>query len=153
MKKQNRLTRRSFMGWGGAVFIGVASLATFLVVLFRMVFPSLPPGKSGRFKIGRSSEFPIGTIKYFKNDQVYVFSDAEGLYAISAVCTHLGCVVNKEEAGFTCPCHGSRYGLDGNVLKGAAPRDLPWYRISLLPGGRLVVDKKTVVKPGVRFNV
>jgi len=152
MKKLTRLTRRSFMGWGGAVFFGLASLATFLVVLFRMLFPSLPPGKSGRFKIGRSSEFPVGTIKYLSDQQVYVFSDTEGIYAISAVCTHLGCVVNKEEAGFTCPCHGSRYDLDGNVLKGAAPRDLPRYRISLLPSGRLEVDKNNVVKPGVKYS-
>ena len=152
-KNQNRLSRRSFLGWGSAVFIGLASLAVFLVVLFRMLFPSVRPGTSGRFKIGRKNEFPIGTIKYFKDDQVYVFSDAKGLYAISAVCTHLGCVVNKEDTGFTCPCHGSHYGLDGKVLKGAAPRNLPWYRISLLPNGRLVVDKKAVVKPGVRFTV
>ena len=152
MKKQNRLSRRSFMGWGGAVFIGLASLATFLVILFRMLFPSLPPGKSSRFKIGRSGEIPIGTIKYLSDQQVYVFSDAEGVYAISAVCTHLGCVVNREETGFTCPCHGSRYDLDGNVIKGAAPRNLPWYKISLLPSGRLEVDKSNVVKPGVKFS-
>jgi len=141
------------MGWGGAVFIGLTSLAAFLFVLFRMLFPSVRPGKSGRFKIGRDNEFPAGTIKYFGAEKVYVFSDAEGMYAISAVCTHLGCVVNKEETGFTCPCHGSRYHPDGKVMKGAAPRDLPWYRISRLPSGRLIVDKKQVVKPGVKFSI
>ncbi len=153
IQNQDRLTRRSFMGWGGVVLVGLASLATFLVILFRMLFPSLRPGKSGRFKIGRKHAFPSGTFKLFGDEQVYVFSDAEGIYAISAVCTHLGCVVAKEETGFTCPCHGSRYGLDGKVLKGAAPRDLPWYRISLLPSGSLEVDKKHVVKPGVKYSV
>jgi cytochrome b6-f complex iron-sulfur subunit len=152
-EKRNRLTRRGFMSWGGAVFIGMASLTTFLVILFRMLFPSLLPGKSGRFKIGRRHEFPSGAVKYFENDQVYVFSDAKGLYAISAICTHLGCVVNKDKDGFACPCHGSRYGLDGSVKKGAAPRDLPWYRIVILPSGHLEVDKKRVVKPGVKFSI
>ncbi len=92
-------------------------------------------------------------MKYFENDQVYVFTDAEGVYAISAVCTHLGCVVSKEKDGFACPCHGSRYRLDGSVEKGAAPSDLPWYRISILPSGHLEVDKKQVVKPGAKFSV
>lgn len=141
------------MGWGFAVFIGIASLATFFFTLFRMPFPSLLPGKSGRFKIGRKHDFPSGTFKYFDNEQVYVFADVDGIYAISAVCTHLGCVVNKDKNGFACPCHGSRYGLDGSVEKGAAPRDLPWYRISILPSGHLAVDKKNVVKAGVKFGI
>ena len=107
--KEIGLTRRRFMGWGGAALAGLVSLAALLAIMFRMLFPSLRPEKSSRFKIGRNSEFPNGTIKYFKAEKVYVFSDTDGIYAISAVCTHLGCVVNKEETGFTCPCHGSRY--------------------------------------------
>jgi len=152
-ENRNKLTRRGFMGWGFAVFIGIASLATFFLTLFRMPFPSILPGRSGRFKIGHKHEFPSGTTKYFNNDQVYVFADAEGIYAISAVCTHLGCVVNKDKNGFACPCHGSRYGLDGSVVEGAAPKDLPWYKISMLPSGQLEVDKKKIVKPGVKFGI
>ncbi len=153
IKKEDGLTRRRFMGWGGAVIAGLSSLVALLAVMFRMLFPTLRPGKSGRFKIGRNSELPPGTIKYFKDQQVYLFSDANGIHAISAVCTHLGCVVNKDETGFTCPCHGSRYDLDGKVKKGAAPGNLPWYKISLLPSGRLEVDKKHVVKPGVKYSI
>jgi len=152
-ENRNKLTRRGFMGWGFAVLIGIAALATFFSTLLRMPFPSLLPGKSGRFKIGLKNEFPSGTTKYFEHDQVYVFADAEGIYAISAVCTHLGCVVSKDHNGFVCPCHGSRYGLDGKIEKGAAPKDLPWYNISMLPSGQLEVDTKRIVKPGVRFGI
>jgi len=152
-ENQNKLTRRGFLGRGLAVVIGIASLSTFLFTIFRMPFPFLLPGKSGRFKIGLKNDFPPGTIKYFENDQVYAFADAEGIYAISAVCTHLGCVVNKDKNGFVCPCHGSRYGLDGKIEKGAAPKDLPWYKISRLPSGQLEVDKKRIVKPGVKFRI
>ncbi len=148
----NSLTRRRFLGWGGAVIVGLAALATFLIMLLRMLFPSVRPEKSGRFKIGRRQDFPSGAIKYFDIEQVYVFADLDGLYAISAVCTHLGCVVNKDESGFACPCHGSHYDLDGKVVKGAAPRNLPWHPISLLPSGHLEVDKKQVVKSGVKFK-
>jgi cytochrome b6-f complex iron-sulfur subunit len=152
--KENREedSRRNFLGWG-AVFIGAASLSTFFLMLLRMLFPSLLPGKSGRFKIGIKEDFPSGTIKYFENDQVYAFADGEGIYAISAICTHLGCVVNKEKNGFVCPCHGSRYGLDGRLVQGAAPKGLPWFKISMLPSGQLVVDRKKTIKPGVKFVI
>ena len=36
--------------------------------------------------------------------------------AISLVCTHLGCTVTRIETGFLCPCHGSQYDGDGNVV-------------------------------------
>lgn len=47
-------------------------------------------------------------------------------YAISAVCTHLGCAVNwdQSEQAFVCPCHGSRYDALGQVTRGPAPRAL-----------------------------
>ncbi|MFD8011698.1 FAD-dependent oxidoreductase [Streptomyces sp. NPDC058955] len=45
-----------------------------------------------------------------------------GLHAVSAVCTHLGCLVafNPAERTWECPCHGSRFGTDGRVLQGPA---------------------------------
>ncbi len=147
------ITRREFISWSTAVLIGFASLFTFLLTVLRMPFPSLLPGKSDRFKIGLKDEFPAGTMKYFENDQVHVFSDKQGIYAISAVCTHLGCIVKREENGFVCPCHGSRFDLNGNIIQGAASRDLPWYKISNLPSGQLEVDKNTPVKTGEKFII
>jgi Rieske Fe-S protein len=48
------------------------------------------------------------------------------LHALSARCTHLGCLVafNRAEQAWECPCHGSRFGLDGRVLQGPATRPL-----------------------------
>jgi Rieske Fe-S protein len=48
------------------------------------------------------------------------------VHALSSVCTHLGCVVsfNAAEKSWDCPCHGSRFGVDGNVLDGPARRPL-----------------------------
>lgn len=54
--------------------------------------------------------------------------DANGqLHVVSAVCTHLGCVVewNNAEQSWDCPCHGSRFGIDGEVLEGPALVPLP----------------------------
>jgi Rieske Fe-S protein len=56
-----------------------------------------------------------------------VYRDAEGaLHAVSATCTHLGCIVafNEAEKTWECPCHGSRFGIDGEVLQGPATHPL-----------------------------
>jgi Rieske Fe-S protein len=57
-----------------------------------------------------------------------VHRDQEGtLYAVSATCTHLGCTVewNAPEDSWDCPCHGSRFSVNGDVLHGPAVRPLP----------------------------
>ena len=48
------------------------------------------------------------------------------MHAVSAVCTHLGCIVtwNGAEKSWDCPCHGSRFDTEGRVLHGPALKDL-----------------------------
>lgn len=56
------------------------------------------------------------------------FRDETGmLKAVSAVCTHLGCVVawNSAEKSWDCPCHGSRFDVEGGVIEGPAVKNLP----------------------------
>ncbi|MCC5036400.1 FAD-dependent oxidoreductase [Streptomyces sp. WAC 00631] len=56
-----------------------------------------------------------------------VYRDEEGaVHAVSARCTHLGCLVafNAGERAWECPCHGSRFGVDGQVIQGPANRPL-----------------------------
>ncbi len=52
--------------------------------------------------------------------------DSGGVHAVSARCTHLGCIVafNAAEEAWECPCHGSRFGVDGRVVHGPATRPL-----------------------------
>ena len=49
---------------------------------------------------------------------------------VVGICTHLGCVPNKEGPGWTCHCHGSQYDDSGRVVRGPAPHNLavPPYR-------------------------
>ena len=77
------------------------------------------------------------------------FRDSEGLYAVSLVCTHLGCIVKSVPDGFECPCHGSRFKLDGSVTKGPAPQSLPWVEVTL-EGGKYVVDEQVTVPAGTK---
>lgn len=148
-----RLTRRGFFGWGLAMFSGMGSLIAFLAATLRMPLPSLLPGRSRQFRIGEREDFPPGTTRYFEDQQTFVFADQEGIFAMSATCTHLGCIVRREQQQFTCPCHGSRYDLTGRVLQGPAPKSLSWYAVQRLPGGRLVVDRALVVPPGTKLLV
>jgi Rieske Fe-S protein len=72
-------------------------------------------------------------------DKVGVYRDAEGaLHAVSAVCTHRGCVVdwNAVELSWDCPCHGSRFDCDGHVLQGPAQRELEVKRVEAAIGSR-----------------
>lgn len=153
IKDSQQISRRGFISRTFATFIGFFSLFTFLFTVFRIPFPSLLPEKSQRFKIGYKNDFPAGTITYFEDNQVHVFSDKQGIHAISSICTHLGCIVRREDNGFICPCHGSRFDINGTILSGAATKNLPWYKINQLPGGLLEIDKNKTVKPDSRFII
>ena len=74
---------------------------------------------------------------------VVVVNTGEGFAAISAICTHLGCIVKwkKGRRQFFCPCHGGRFGLDGQVLGGPAPRPLPKLEVAEVAG-------QVIVRPG-----
>lgn len=64
-----------------------------------------------------------GDIVRLNGEKVAGYRDEDGgLHAVSPVCTHLGCQVNfnRAERSWDCPCHGSRYTVDGNVLQGPA---------------------------------
>ncbi len=73
---------------------------------------------------------------------VLVVNTGEGYRAFSAVCTHLGCLVKwkKGRRQFFCPCHGARFGLEGEVMGGPAPRPLAKLEVTELPG-TIVVRK------------
>jgi nitrite reductase/ring-hydroxylating ferredoxin subunit len=104
---------------------------------FSMVFPDmLQPGQAFS-PPGRS---------------VAVFRDAGGgTWAVSTVCTHLGCIVNIHPDGFECPCHGSRFAVDGSVTKGPAPRALAWLKVSAA-GVKLVIDQGATVPAGTKVR-
>ena len=64
-----------------------------------------------------------GDIAQLDGEKVAAFRDEEGtLHAVSPVCTHLGCQVNwnSGDRSWDCPCHGSRFSPDGEILHGPA---------------------------------
>ncbi|MFC9280455.1 Rieske (2Fe-2S) protein [Streptomyces collinus] len=82
----------------------------------------------GTEKLAGTSEIPVGGGKVFKEQKVVVTQPAKGDFkAFSAICTHMGCTVDKVANGtIDCPCHGSRFEItDGSVAHGPATRPLP----------------------------
>jgi Rieske Fe-S protein len=87
--------------------------------------------------LGSARVIPVGGGKIFDAERVVVTQPARGRYlAFSAVCTHVGCLLNVVADGTVdCPCHGSKFRItNGAVVTGPAPSPLPKKRITLVRG-------------------
>jgi Rieske Fe-S protein len=87
--------------------------------------------------LGAASDIPVGGGAIYTAAKVVVTQPASGQYrAFSAVCTHVGCVVNKVTNGtIDCPCHGSEFKItNGAVVTGPAPSPLPARQIKIVDG-------------------
>lgn len=74
-----------------------------------------------------SADVPQSGALVFQNERLALLRDRSGLYALSLVCTHLGCSVTVSAQELACPCHGSTFDRQGRVLKGPADRALRRY--------------------------
>ena len=96
----------------------------------------------GKVAVGNVSALPVGTLLIMGN--VIVARDDQGVYAMTAICTHMGCMVRNVshtlDGGAHCPCHGSIYDANGAVTQGPAPRPLQHYAVTLAADGTLTVD-------------
>jgi len=110
---------------------------------------------STSFVAGSPLDFIDGVVRFNKEKKAYVIGAAAGVYALSAVCTHLGCITRfrSDDRVIACPCHGSRFDLEGNVVHGPAPRPLPWLDVTEDASGNLVVDTGIVIPHGKVFKV
>jgi cytochrome b6-f complex iron-sulfur subunit len=136
------LERRRFLGMVGSGALVVAGIGTAITTV-RYLEPNVFFEEDSRFVVGRPEEIAVGTVLVLGTRKVYVVRTPQGFYALSAVCTHLGCITRYERAaaGFSCPCHGSRFAKAGEVTAGPAPAPLIHLEIKL-ERGLLVVDTR-----------
>src|ERR1041385_5354782 len=139
-----RISRRNFFsvaGWAAFfVFLATSTIAT-----LRMMFPRVLFEPPSAFKAGFPEDYIVGEVseKYKDEFRVWVIREGEGFYALSAICTHLGCTPRwlEPENKFKCPCHGSGFRRTGINFEGPAPRPLERLKISLADDGQILIDR------------
>jgi cytochrome b6-f complex iron-sulfur subunit len=143
--EEGKVGRRGFfqlaMGWLAGTFAVAASTAGAV----RFLVPNVLFEPSLIFKAGRPGDFPDNSVTFLEDERVFLVRQGNTYRCLSAVCTHLGCTVNRADHGYHCPCHGSFFDDQGNVKSGPAPRPLPWFQVTLSKDARLVVDKQHLV--------
>jgi cytochrome b6-f complex iron-sulfur subunit len=141
----NDVSRRGFLlltlGWLAGAFAVAASAAGAV----RFLVPNVLFEPSQIFKAGKGDDYPDGSVTFLEDERVFLVRQGNTFRCLSAICTHLGCTVNRTAKGYHCPCHGSVFDDQGNVKGGPAPRGLPWFQVTLSKDNRLLVDKNRTV--------
>ncbi len=134
-----------FIAW--SAFVG--SLTASGLAVARFMMPNVLVEPPTKFKIGPPNDYSPGTVstKWQAQFNVWIVNGevdgAQMIYALSTVCTHLGCTPNwlEGEQKFKCPCHGSGFYKNGVNFEGPAPRPLERVGLRLAEDGMLEVDK------------
>ncbi|MBI2986805.1 MAG: Rieske 2Fe-2S domain-containing protein [Deltaproteobacteria bacterium] len=146
------MPRRDFLGltaWWSAA----ATLLFGFLGAMRLPKAAVLPSPSKKFRITLPASLAPGQPYLPAGRSVALYKEESQVYAISLVCTHLGCIVKATDSGFDCPCHGSKFAKDGSVLKGPAPKALPWREVKHLSGDNFFVDEGKSVPAGTTAGV
>lgn len=141
------INRREFLFyiWGASMVMALGQ-ASGIIIWFML--PRFREGEfGGVFRLAGSDIPEQGAAPANRPDGKFWLSNApEGLVALYKVCTHLGCLyawVNNN-GRFECPCHGSKYELDGTWIEGPAPRSLDRFVMTItLNSGNVVTTNET----------
>jgi Rieske Fe-S protein len=139
-------SRREFIKkalYGVFALLGLGSLAAGLKAL-------APSGRQEKelvwFPLAAEDEVPRSGVKKAelvyavagreRKARVFIVSSSDRLTVLSAVCSHLGCLVNyrKETREFVCPCHGGKYDIAGRNIEGPPPAPLTAYPVEVRNG-------------------
>jgi cytochrome b6-f complex iron-sulfur subunit len=142
--KDTLYSRRDFFSYAGwASFMATLGLSS--LYFTRLLYPRVLFEPSPIFKAGRPEDYTVGEVstRWVKDERVWLVRDNEGIYAVFALCTHLGCTPRwlRSESKYKWPCHGSGFTKEGINFEGPAPRALERLKIALGPDGQIVVDK------------
>jgi cytochrome b6-f complex iron-sulfur subunit len=136
-QKRGGSTRRDFLKAAGGIW-GALCAAPVLGMILQYITPvTARVPLHDTVLIGKATDFAQGTVKIVRvgKDPVLLIHTPSGQFrALSARCTHLGCVVQYQESPaphFGCNCHGSQFDMNGTNISGPAPRPLPPYRVML----------------------
>ncbi len=127
--------RRTFLGvlLGG---VGVILAGVFTWPIFRFLSPREGGGAGTQVTVSKA-QVKVGSAHFFEfqgRPAVLLQPSAGTFVAMSAVCTHLGCIVKwvDDKGEFLCPCHGGRFSTEGAVLGGPPPKALETYTVNIV---------------------
>ncbi len=142
----DEISRRQFFVKVGIGCVAAAAVGTGAFG-YQFLSPNVLYEPSPIVNAGKPDRFPVNSVTLDPETAIYVVHDAQGFFALSAICTHLGCLTAfKQETGrIECPCHGSKFRPDGTKIEGPAPRPLPLLRTWLNEDGELMVDRSAVL--------
>jgi cytochrome b6-f complex iron-sulfur subunit len=133
-------SRRNFITWLSRAFLGLWGLGAVGAVAAYLKAPERGAGVAERLvRVGLLDDLQIGEGRLVRHGVTPFFVvrlDATRVVALSAVCTHVRCILgyDHERRGLVCPCHDGRFDLAGNVISGPPPRALPTYPVSVRAG-------------------
>lgn len=107
--------------------------------LIRYLSYQFDPTPPSEFDIGPAVNYPSNSRTVVSHIPALIIHDEQGMHALSLTCSHLGCAIEERNFGFECPCHSSRYDLNGVVLKGPAASNLRKLRVEESEDGNLHV--------------
>ena len=130
------------------VLLAFSALATAGGVLTPIISYLWPPKQAsaaggGRVQIAATEDLPVGKGEVYsvRNKPVIVVHTAEGYRALSAICTHLGCILfwNEQREVIACPCHEAYFSTNGAVISGPPTSALEEYRL-VVEGDQIYVE-------------
>lgn len=149
--KEKEISRRGFLSIalaaGGAIAIGET-----MFVGLRFLAPKAPSvAFGGEFNLGPYNQFPLASVTPVEAGRFYLVRLQDGGFlAVYRRCTHLGCSVPYDPSiqQFVCPCHGSEFTMEGDVLTAPAPRPLDIFPLSITETGEMVIDTSNPIERG-----
>jgi cytochrome b6-f complex iron-sulfur subunit len=133
-------SRRRFLDWLSRAFLSLWGLGGAGVVGAYLRPREHGGGIAGSLvRVGPLADLRLGEAHLVRHGVTPFFVvrlDANRVAALSAVCTHVRCILgyDRKRSAFVCPCHDGRFDLAGNVLSGPPPRPLPAHSVSVRAG-------------------
>jgi cytochrome b6-f complex iron-sulfur subunit len=142
------IDRRAFFTKIGLGSLGIAAAGT-AIFSYEYLSPNVLYEPSPIVNVGKVESFAVNSVTMDVNSGIYLVRADEGYFALSMVCTHLGCLTawNQDLGIIACPCHGSKFKRTGEKIEGPAPKPLPWLKVWVSDDGDLMVDRSNEIPP------
>ncbi|HVM71845.1 MAG TPA: Rieske (2Fe-2S) protein [Anaerolineales bacterium] len=130
------ISRRDFLRWVRDGLLTISGLLG-LAGLLRFLAYQSQPAPQTEFILAAPADYAPGSRTLLPQVPALLVRNPTGFTAYSLICPHLGCTVDPQSDGFICPCHGSRFDLQGQLTHGPAARSLTTLRLETAPDGKL----------------